>query len=81
VTLGGEAGTIIEAYMGYAMGKPVVVLINTGHSSDKLELMGEQLDNRGTSKLYYTKNPSNAAKLALALAKEPTSRSQSHTHG
>lgn len=81
VALGGEAGTIIEVYMAYAMGKPVVVLNNTGHASDRLELMGDQLDNRRTSRVYYTKNPGEAAKLALTLARESRTENTSYTHG
>lgn len=69
VVLGGEAGTIIEAYMAYAMGKPVVVLEETGHTSDKLKLMGEALDTRKTSKLYFVDEPSEAARLALEVAR------------
>lgn len=68
VVLGGEAGTIIEAYMAYAMGRPVVVLCGTGHTSDKLALMGDTLDSRGTSKLHFTRSPAEAARLALELA-------------
>ncbi len=81
VALGGEAGTIIEVYMAYAMGKPVVILNGTGHTSDRLTLMGDQLDNRGTSKLHFTESPSEAAKLALTLAGEPSAGNPNYTHG
>lgn len=68
VVLGGEAGTIIEAYMAYAMGKPVVVLGATGHTSDKLRLMGDALDNRRTATVRFVQEPAEAARLALQLA-------------
>jgi len=76
VVLGGEAGTIIEAYMAYAMGIPVIVLSGTGHTSDKLKLMGEVLDSRRTSRLHFVNEPREAANLAMKLAK-PTVKKES----
>ncbi|MEM0272408.1 MAG: LOG family protein [Thermoprotei archaeon] len=81
VVLGGEAGTIIETYMAYAMGKPVVVLTGTGKSSDKLHLMGEHLDNRRTSVIHYVDNPVHAAELALSLAKTHVDGGDINTYG
>jgi uncharacterized protein (TIGR00725 family) len=81
VALGGEAGTIIEVYMAYAMGRPVVVLRNTGHTSDKLQQMGEALDQRGTAKIYFVDEPEDAAKLSLSLASNMGGRRTEHLHG
>ncbi|MGC8568733.1 MAG: LOG family protein [Nitrososphaeria archaeon] len=54
IVLGGSAGTMIEALMGYAMGKEVFVLKGHGLPSDKLESLGEYVDNRrnGIIKFY-----------------------------
>lgn len=62
VVLGGESGTIIEAYMAYAMGKPVVILRNTGMSSDLLPV---RLDSRGSAPVLEARTPEEAGILAL----------------
>jgi uncharacterized protein (TIGR00725 family) len=68
VCLGGESGSIIEAYMAYAMGKPVILLENTGHSSDRLVTFGDALDMRGTAKIHRAPSPEDAARMCLEAA-------------
>jgi uncharacterized protein (TIGR00725 family) len=71
VSLGGESGTIIEIFMAYAMGKPVVVLENTGMSSDKLKLAyPEYLDARRVVKVRYVATPEEAAREAIRASIE-----------
>ncbi len=68
VSLGGEAGTLIEVFMAYAMGIPVIVLKNTGLPTDNLEKgFGKFIDNRKTSEIYYAETPENAALLSVKL--------------
>jgi uncharacterized protein (TIGR00725 family) len=69
VALGGEAGTIIEIFMAYAMGKPVVVLESSRHSTDLLRgSFGSKLDSRNSAKVHYAETPAESARLALKLA-------------
>lgn len=65
VCLGGESGSIIEVYMAYAMGKPVILLENTGHSSDRLAILGDALDARGTARVRRAPTPEDAARMCL----------------
>ncbi|MBP1357044.1 MAG: LOG family protein [Sulfolobus sp.] len=66
VSLGGEAGTIIEIIMGYAMGIPVVVLKGTGLPTDNLEkAFNDYVDRRKTSKITYVDSPEKAALIAI----------------
>ncbi len=58
IALGGSAGTMIEAMMGYAMGKEVFILKGFGMPSDKLEKLGEYPDNRKNGKLRFYENAS-----------------------
>jgi uncharacterized protein (TIGR00725 family) len=68
VALGGEVGTMIEIFMAYAMGKPVIVLTGKGFSSDKIKAcFGDTLDSRATGRIYYVDTPEEAAKLAMTL--------------
>lgn len=65
VALGGSSGTIIEVMMAYAMGKPVVVLHGYGMASDRLrDAFGPSIDSRETSKILYTSDPAEAARMA-----------------
>ncbi|MEZ0248276.1 MAG: LOG family protein [Thermoproteus sp.] len=54
VAFGGAAGTMIEIFMAYAMGKPVYILTDTGLASDRLKrAFSEYIDERMTSALKY----------------------------
>ncbi|ABL88358.1 conserved hypothetical protein [Pyrobaculum islandicum DSM 4184] len=56
--LGGGVGTMIEAFMAYAMGKPLYVLIDTGASSDRLsQTYPEYFDDRRVLKVVYVSDP------------------------
>ncbi|MGB9730176.1 MAG: hypothetical protein ACP5GU_08185 [Thermoprotei archaeon] len=69
VTLGGEIGTMIELFMAYSYGKPVVILRNTGLSTDKLEkAFNSSFDNRLTAPIIYVNTPEELAEKALAIA-------------
>ena len=71
VILGGGAGTIVEAFLAYIYGKPLIILTETGYPSDKLEEFCEDgyLDHRRMVKAYFMKDPAAAADLAYRLAK------------
>ncbi len=56
IALGGSAGTMIEALIGYAMGKEVFILKGFGMPSDKLEKLGEYPDNRKNGKFRFYEN-------------------------
>ncbi len=56
IALGGSSGTMIEALMGYAMGKDVFVLKGYGLPSDKLEELGEYPDSRKNGRLRFYDN-------------------------
>ncbi|MEM3832514.1 MAG: LOG family protein [Thermoprotei archaeon] len=68
VTLGGEIGTIIELFMAYSYGKPVIVLRNSGFSTDKLErAFGSSFDNRLMASIIYVDTPEELAEKALMI--------------
>lgn len=66
VVVGGGAGTYIEACVAYQKGKPIVALIGTGGTADKIA--GSYLDDRKTVKVLSASNPKEAVELALDLA-------------
>lgn len=69
VTLGGEVGTIIELFMAYSYGKPVIILRNTGMSTDKLEkVFNVGFDNRLTAPILYVDTPEELAEKAVEIA-------------
>ncbi len=56
--LGGAVGTMIEAFLGYVMGKPVYVLTGTGMESDSLmDAFPHAFDRRGLAPLTYSDDP------------------------
>lgn len=60
--LGGEAGTIIEAFMAYSYGKPVFILRGTGRTTDKLErVFLEAFDERKSAPVLYVDTPEELA--------------------
>ena len=60
--LGGESGTMIEVMLAYALGVPVVMLRNTGLTSDKLAgCFGEAIDARRTGRIVYVDTPEQLA--------------------
>jgi uncharacterized protein (TIGR00725 family) len=66
VTLGGEIGTIIELFMAYSYGKPVIILKNTGMTTDKLEkAFNIGFDNRLTAPILYVNTPEELAEKAI----------------
>lgn len=68
--LGGGAGTMIEALMAYAMGKPVFVLTGTGAPSDKLAAAyPDYFDERKTVRVVYAENPERLAELCCAASR------------
>ena len=67
VALGGEAGTIQEVVTAYTEKKPVLVLAGTGLSTDRLEMLGEYVDARKTSRLEFYTDPSALARRACEL--------------
>ena len=71
--LGGESGTMIEVLLAYSLGVPVVLLRNTGLSTDKLsECFGEYIDSRKTSRIVYVDDPVSLAKESVRLARGAT---------
>ncbi len=69
VTLGGEVGTIIELFMAYSYGKPVLILRNTGATTDKLEkVFISSFDNRSTAPIIYVNTPEELAEKAIEIA-------------
>jgi len=67
VVLGGGVGTMIEALMAYAMGKPLLVLVGTGAASDKLRVAYlDYFDERRAVRVVYTEDPAELAELACA---------------
>lgn len=68
VTLGGEIGTMIELFMAYSYSKPVVILRNTGLSTDKLEkVFSNSFDSRLTAPVIYVDTPEELAEKALEI--------------
>jgi len=70
--LGGGSGTIIEAHLAYIYRVPLVVLTDTGYSSDSLEKAHPDgyLDHRRIQKITFTRDPVEAADLVYELAKK-----------
>ena len=67
VVLGGGVGTMIEALMAYAMGKPLFVLVGTGAASDKLrDAYPDYFDERRAVRAVYVEDPARLAELACA---------------
>lgn len=71
VVLGGGAGTILEAFLAYIYGIPLVILEGTGYPSDKLREFAEDgyLDHRRVIRAFFTEDPEEAADLAYRLAR------------
>ena len=70
VVLGGGVGTMIEALMAYAMGKPLYVLTGVGASSDRLkEAFPHYFDERQAVKVTYVDDPRMLAELACTAGK------------
>lgn len=67
VALGGEAGTIQEIVTAYTEGKPILVLDETGASTDKLKTLAPYIDVRKTAKIEYIKYPEILARRACEL--------------
>ncbi|RLE59808.1 MAG: LOG family protein [Thermoprotei archaeon] len=61
VALGGEAGTIQEIVTAYTEGKPILVLDETGLSTDKLKTLAPYIDARKTAKVEYIRDPETLA--------------------
>ncbi len=65
--LGGGVGTMIEALMAYAMGKPLFVLAGTGAASDRLRVAyPDYFDERAAVRTVYAEDPAELAELACA---------------
>ncbi len=65
--LGGAVGTMIEAFLGYVMGKPVYILTGTGMESDTFrEAFPHSFDRRGIAPIIYSDDPE---ALAAAICK------------
>ncbi|MFN3805144.1 MAG: LOG family protein [Pyrobaculum sp.] len=65
VVLGGGVGTAIEAFMAYAMGRPLYVLTNSGMATDRLsEAYPEYFDERKAVRVVYATEPELLAELA-----------------
>ncbi len=66
--LGGGAGTMIEAFISYVMGKPTYILIDTGMSSDILkQAFPKCFDDRCIAEVRYFEDP---REMARALCRE-----------
>jgi len=76
VVLGGGIGTMIEALLAYAAGKPLVILTGTGYPTDKLKNLAEDgyFDHKRIVKVFFTDNPVEAAEKAYLMAKERKER-------
>ncbi|WP_324735072.1 TIGR00725 family protein [Thermococcus sp. SY098] len=71
VVLGGGIGTMVEALMAYDYGTPLIIVTDTGYSSDRLELLAKDgyFDHKRIVKVHFVDNPRDAVKLALKLKK------------
>lgn len=67
VALGGEAGTIQEIVTAYTEGRPVLVLDETGASTDRLKSLAPYIDVRKTARVEYIKDPRELARRACEL--------------
>ena len=63
IVVGGGAGTFIEACVAYQKGKPIVALIGTGGTADKIA--DTFLDDRKTVKVISASSPKDAVEMAL----------------
>jgi len=63
IVVGGGAGTYIEACVAYQKGKPIVALIGTGGTADKIA--DTFLDDRKTVKVISASSPKDAVEQAL----------------
>src|SRR5438105_15881888 len=63
IVVGGGAGTFIEACVAYQKGKPIVALIGTGGTADKIA--DTFLDDRKTVKVISASSPEDAVEMAL----------------
>ncbi|MCD6503706.1 MAG: DNA transporter [Thermoplasmata archaeon] len=67
VVMGGRIGSMIEVFMAYDYGKPVVI-VKSGYDTDKIaECFGRYIDSRKTAELYYVENGVSAAKKVLEI--------------
>ncbi|KPU63391.1 oxidoreductase [Thermococcus sp. EP1] len=71
VVLGGGIGTMVEALMAYDYSKPIVIIVDTGYASDRLELLAIDgyFDHKKLVKVKFTKSVKEAVKFAIELAK------------
>ncbi|MEM4510417.1 MAG: LOG family protein [Pyrobaculum sp.] len=68
VVLGGGVGTIIEAFMAYAMGKPLFILTDTDTYSDRLrDAYPDYFDERKAVRVVYSKDPVELARLVCQV--------------
>lgn len=65
ISISGGSGTLMETAMAYQAGIPIVALNNSSGWSEKLS--GQFLDNRKREKIFGTKSPQEAVKLAIKL--------------
>ncbi len=71
VVVGGGAGTLLELVTAYAIGVPVLVLANTGFTTDNVEnCFGEYLDHRKTVKIHYYRQPKNLVQALCSLCRK-----------
>ncbi|MET1160880.1 MAG: DNA transporter [Thermoprotei archaeon] len=70
VVFGGRIGSIVEAFLAYDFGKPVIV-IESGYETDKIpKCFGKYIDARQKAPLYSVRNGAEAAKLIPELVRE-----------
>lgn len=67
VALGGEAGTIHEVVTAYLEKKPVLVLVETGLSTDKLYHFAPYIDSRRNAEIKIETDPEALAREACML--------------
>ena len=81
VILGGGAGTMIEAFLAYLYGIPLIVIEETGYPTDKLKdlAVNGYLDHRKLTKTYFTEDPEEAAEKAYTSAKSRTTQNPRKT--
>lgn len=69
VVLGGGVGTVIEAFMAYAMGKPLFILANSGTYSDRLrDAYPDYFDERKAIRVQYGEDPVELARLSCQVS-------------
>lgn len=73
IMIGGGVGTLNELTIAYAVGKPIIVLRNSGGWADRIEQVlydGRYLDDRHTVAIDFADTPEEAVRIAFRRIEE-----------